>query len=277
MLVPFIKMQGLGNDFVLIDQRQSSFELSSAQITAIADRRLGVGCDQILVLAPTSMPDAIGQYRVFNADGSRAEHCGNGARCVARYLQDAGEVIDNRFNLEVNGSACALEIKNNGLIRVDMGAPIFDPKEIPIATREFKDRHEICVGQSPLTFGCVSLGNPHTVTIVEDVETAAVTEVGRSLQAHNYFPSRVNVGFMQIVDEARIRLRVFERGVGETRACGTGACAAVAVGRTWGRLAEVVNVELTGGTLGIEWSGRETASLWMIGPAERVFDGTLKL
>lgn len=277
MLVPFTKMHGLGNDFVLIDQRESFFEFSGAQIASIADRRLGVGCDQVLILAPTSMPGAIGRYGIFNADGSRAEHCGNGVRCVAKFLQDSEEVNHAPFRLEVNGAVCELRITSNGLIRVDMGAPIFDPQKIPIAAPEPKADHEICVGDSSITFGCVSIGNPHAVTIVDDVESAPIDEVGQLLQSHSYFPSKVNVGFMQIVDEARIKLRVYERGVGETRACGTGACAAVAVGRRWGRLTDAVDVALTGGTLHIEWSGRDAESLWMTGPAERVFDGTLEL
>ena len=277
MLIPFTKMHGLGNDFVLIDQRGSSFDLSSRQISAIADRRLGVGCDQVLVLAPTTMNDAIGRYQIFNADGSSAEHCGNGVRCVAKFLVDAGEVQHSVFSLEVNGSTCELEISTDGLVRVEMGAPTFDPQRIPIATQELKDRYDISVGDSLTSFGCVSMGNPHAVTVVDHVETASVDVIGKLLQDHCYFPSKVNVGFMQIVDEAHIRLRVFERGVGETRACGTGACAAVAVGRLWGELASVVEVELKGGTLEIEWSGRQADSLQMTGPACRVFDGTIEL
>ncbi|MFT4581896.1 MAG: diaminopimelate epimerase [Gammaproteobacteria bacterium] len=277
MLVSFTKMHGLGNDFVVLDERESSFRLSSAQLARIADRRFGVGCDQILVIAAPSIPGTIGRYEIFNADGSAAEHCGNGVRCVALYLKDAGAVMDDRLNLEINGAVYQLNFESDKQIRVDMGAPKFAPKNIPINVDSEQSRYDILVDGMKLSFGCVSIGNPHAVTIVDDVSTAEVAKIGAALQTHDAFPAKVNVGFMQIIDSSRIKLRVFERGVGETLACGTGACAAVAVGRAWGHLDSATRVELSGGTLHIEWSGERSDVIWMVGPAERVFEGTMEL
>lgn len=277
MLVSFTKMHGLGNDFVVLDERESSFRLSSAQLARIADRRFGVGCDQILVIAAPSIPGTIGRYEIFNADGSVAEHCGNGVRCVALYLKDAGAVMDDRLNLEINGAVYQLNFESDRQIRVDMGAPKFAPKNIPINVDSEQSRYDILVDGMNLSFGCVSIGNPHAVTIVDDVSTAEVAKIGAALQTHDAFPAKVNVGFMQIIDSSRIKLRVFERGVGETLACGTGACAAVAVGRAWGHLDSATHVELSGGTLHIEWSGERSDVIWMVGPAERVFEGTMEL
>jgi diaminopimelate epimerase len=276
MLISFTKMHGLGNDFVLLDERHGSYRLDAAQYARIADRRFGVGCDQILVLGKSSLVGTLGNYRTFNADGSAAEHCGNGVRCVARYLLDSGEVDGDRLSLEINGASYGLFFELSGTIRVDMGRPNFAPPDIPIAALQRQCSYDVSGPDDFVKFGCVSVGNPHAVMIVDDVSTAAVASVGEAMQQHKFFPSKVNVGFMQIVDSRRVKLRVFERGVGETLACGTGACAAVAVGRVWRRLEESVEVELQGGILSIDWSGLEADSIWMTGPAERVFEGTIE-
>ncbi|MFT4560606.1 MAG: diaminopimelate epimerase [Gammaproteobacteria bacterium] len=275
MLVSFTKMHGLGNDFVVLDERVSSFRLTKTQLAQIADRRFGVGCDQILIIAASSKAEAIGRYEIFNADGSAAEHCGNGVRCVALYLKDAGAVANDRLKLEINGAVYQLSFESDEQIRVDMGEPQFAPKNIPINVAREQSSYDILIDGMKIPFGCVSIGNPHAVTIVDDVSTALVEKIGAALQAHEIFPAKVNVGFMQIIDPNRIKLRVFERGAGETLACGTGACAAVAVGRAWGHLGRMTQVELSGGTLQIEWSGENSDVIWMAGPAERVFEGTI--
>ena len=277
MLIPFTKMHGLGNDFVVLDERESCFGLSSAQLARLADRRFGVGCDQILVLESSTMPRTLGRYRVFNADGSSAEHCGNGIRCVASYLRDAGDVDGEALLLEVLGVAYELAFEADGSVRVDMGCPAFDPSEIPLGLDVKQERYEVVVDGNTIQLGCVSMGNPHAVTRVDEVSTAEVVRVGSALQNHRLFPVKVNVGFMQVIDRSRVKLRVFERGVGETLACGTGACAAVVVGSLWGELDRSVDVELPGGVLHIEWAGTESDRVWMTGPAEHVFKGIIDL
>jgi len=277
MLIPFTKMHGLGNDFVLLDERDASFHLNSAQLAMIADRRFGIGCDQILSLYPSSMPGTVSGYRVFNADGSAAEHCGNGVRCVARYLRERGEVTGDRFTLEIRDLAYELSFEANGSIRVDMGIPSFVPAEIPILAGTAEIRYELVINGVACEFGCVSMGNPHATMLVNEVDQADLSTIGPALQEHSFFPHKVNVGFMQIVHRGRVKLRVFERGVGETLACGTGACAAVAIGVMWDRLDSSVDVELPGGALHIEWAGAPTDSLWMTGAAESVFEGIIDL
>ena len=277
MLIPFTKMHGLGNDFVLLDERDSSYGLNATQLALIADRRFGIGCDQILTLERSSLPGTVGRYRIFNADGSEAEHCGNGVRCVAHYLRENDEVRADGLALEVRGVALELTFESSGLVRVDMGPPSFLPSDIPISAATMRERYDLTVDGKNYAFGCVSIGNPHATTIVDDVATADVVTVGSALQDHRFFPKKVNVGFLQLVDRGRVKLRVFERGVGETLACGTGACAAVANGVLWGQLDQSVDVELPGGTLHIEWTGRAMDPLWMTGPAESVFKGIIDL
>lgn len=277
MLIPFTKMHGLGNDFVLVDERKSSVRLDGASLARLADRRFGVGCDQILVLERSSLSQTLARYSVFNADGSGAEHCGNGVRCVARYLRDAGEVKGDTLFLEIDGAAYELAFEADSAVRVDMGRPLFAPDKVPIAGGEQRERYEIVVNGDAYEFGCVSIGNPHAVMLVSDISTAEVSTIGAACQGHEFFPSKVNVGFVQLIDRARIKLRVYERGVGETLACGTGACAAVAVGRLWHQLDAVVEVELPGGILRVEWSGVERESVYMTGPAEHVFNGIIDL
>ena len=275
--IPFVKMHGLGNDFVLLDQRERDFGLTPAQIALLADRRFGIGCDQLLSLEPPQAAAALVRYRIYNADGSSAEHCGNGVRCVARYLQRRGEAQAGTVLVEIGEQVFELSLLGDGQVRVDMGAPRFMPAAIPLAVSAEADRYPLSVDGQALEFGAVSIGNPHAVFEVASTDTAPVAGIGALLQDHALFPRRVNVGFMQVLSAEHIRLRVFERGVGETKACGTGACAAVAVGRRWRRLGEQVRVELRGGELSIAWDGEPGHSLWMTGPATFVFEGSVEL
>lgn len=272
----FVKMQGLGNDFVLLDLRAQHLSLQAAELARLADRRYGVGCDQILVLETPELPEAAVRYRVFNADGSAAEHCGNGVRCVARYLQLRGEAAAGALKVQIAERCYTLELQADGQVRVEMGVPVFAPDGIPLAAAQEALRYELDFEGSRLAFGAVSMGNPHAVFLVDDIELAPVATLGAQLQAHPLFPVRVNAGFLQVKDAGHVLLRVFERGVGETPACGTGACAAVAVGRRWGLLGADVLVTLRGGQLRIEWEGPGSV-LYMTGPAELVFEGSITL
>jgi len=272
----FVKMQGLGNDFVVLDLRARELPLEPARLARLADRRYGVGCDQILVLDAPTLADAAVGYRVFNADGTATEHCGNGVRCVARYLQLRGEAGTGALKVQIGARSYALDLLADGEVRVEMGVPVFTPARIPLGLDTEAARYELAFEGQTFAFGAVSMGNPHAVFQVDDVETAPVARLGEFLQTHPLFPARVNAGFLQVVDPAHVRLRVFERGVGETPACGTGACAAVAVGRLWGLLGPDVLVTLRGGRLRIEWAG-PGAILHMTGPAEEVFEGTIAL
>lgn len=276
MRVPFTKMQGLGNDFVLLDARSSPFALTSAQLEKLANRRYGVGCDQVLVIDRAELAGATVRYRVFNADGTPAQHCGNGIRCVAHYLAARGDVPGDALTIELGGQGYALSLHGDASVAVDMGEPAFEPAALPLAQDARATHYEVEFDGSVHRFGAVSMGNPHAVFAVGDVTQAPVATLGAFLQQHPLFPERVNVGFMQVLSRERIRLRVFERGAGETPACGTGACGAVAVGRSWGLLDAKVVVELTGGELTIEWGGPGTR-LWMRGPAVSVFEGTIEL
>lgn len=277
MQVRFTKMQGLGNDFVLLDARATPLALAPAQLRRLGDRRYGVGCDQILLIDQATLPDATVRYRVFNNDGSPAQHCGNGVRCVAHYLAlHDGRAPGDVLWVELGGRSYELKLEAPGQVRVDMGEPDFTPAALPLAPTPQAASYTVEFEGRAWTFGAVSMGNPHAVFEVPEVHTAPVAGLGAMLQDHPLFPERVNVGFMQVLDAAHVRLRVFERGAGETPACGTGACGAVAVGRAWGRLGPQVNVALTGGDLIIEWAGAGS-TLWMSGPAARVFEGTIEL
>ncbi len=276
MRLKFTKMHGIGNDFVVIDAIHQSVALDAAQVRHLADRRFGVGCDQLLLVEGPSHPGIDFRYRIFNADGSEVEQCGNGARCFARFVRDHGLTAKDAIVVETAAGVIALHVEANGEIRVDMGAPRFVPAQIPFLADAEADKYPLEVGREPFTIGAVSMGNPHAVLRVEDVTTAEVERIGPLLESHPRFPRRVNVGFMQVIDRGHIRLRVFERGAGETLACGTGACAAVAVGRRWGVLDEEVAVELPGGRLTIRWEG-ENKPVWMTGPATTVFEGEIEL
>jgi diaminopimelate epimerase len=276
MHLPFVKMHGLGNDFVVIDAFRRDLSLSTAQVRFLADRRFGIGCDQLLLVERPGQAGVDFRYRIFNADGSEVEQCGNGARCFARFVRDEGLTDKDAIVVETASGVITLYVESDGQIRVNMGAPRFNPAQLPFIAEAEADKYPLEIGSEPLTIGAVSMGNPHAVLRVEDIATAEVERLGPLLESHPRFPRRVNVGFMEIVTRGHIRLRVYERGAGETLACGTGACAAVAVGRRWGELDDTVRVDLPGGSLTIRWEGGDTA-LWMTGPATRVFQGEIEL
>lgn len=274
MKVDFCKMQGLGNDFVVIDNLSSTLTLSSAQIRAISDRRLGVGCDQLLLLEKPVSRNVDFLYRIFNADGTPAEHCGNGVRCLARFVREKSLTHRSEIAFEAVGGRVESRFDVDGQVTVNMGCPVFEPMQVPFKTPTVSKKYSLIVGSQSLTIGVVSMGNPHAVVQVEDVDSASVETLGPAIQGHPSFPKGVNVGFSQCVSRNRLRLRVYERGVGETRACGTGACAAAVIGRVWGMLDEHVYVELTGGELFVSWDG-DDRPVWMKGPATTVFEGCI--
>ncbi|MDI5919440.1 diaminopimelate epimerase [Halomonas sp. LR5S13] len=276
MLLHFTKMQGLGNDFMVVDLVTQRARLTDDQIRQLADRRFGIGFDQLLVVEPPRDPEMDFRYRIYNADGSEVENCGNGARCFARFVRDQRLTHKHEIHVETAGGPLTLVVEDDGRVRVDMGAPRFAPEALPFEAAEDRLLQPLEVDGECLEVGVVSMGNPHAVLRVDDVDTAPVERLGPALEAHPRFPRRVNVGFMQVVTPQEIRLRVYERGSGETLACGTGACAAVASGIRQGLLESPVTVHLRGGDLCIEWAG-DDASLIMTGPAERVFDGRVVL
>ena len=276
MEISFTKMHGLGNDFVVIDATSQPIELTTEQIRFLADRRFGVGCDQVLLVEPPRQPEVDFTYRIFNANGGEVEQCGNGARCFARYVRDHGLTRKTEIAVETSAGVITLHVEADGQITVDMGVPRFTPAEIPFQAETRADVYGLQLETGEVEVGVVSMGNPHAVLRVEQVETAPVTELGPQIEAHPRFPRRVNVGFMQVIDSEHIRLRVYERGVGETLACGTGACAAVVVGRQRGWLDDKVTVSLAGGNLKIHWLG-EGHSVMMTGPAVSVFEGRVRL
>lgn len=276
MQLNFTKMQGIGNDFVVLDARQESIQLDTDTIRQLADRRFGIGCDQILLLEAPSRRQADIRYRIFNADGSEVGQCGNGARCIARYLHANGLEDKTEIVAETSSGLITLYIELEDLVRVDMGFPRFEPEDIPLAVKERADVYNLSLEQGEFPFRAVSMGNPHAVLESGDVDTVPITVIGPLIQAHPMFPDGVNVGFMQIEDRQHIRLRVYERGAGETLACGTGACAAVVCGIQAGLLDERVDVDLPGGRLQIQWSGGDSP-VWMTGPGEFVFEGNITL
>jgi diaminopimelate epimerase len=276
MTLRFAKMHGIGNDFVVFDAVRQRVELDPERIRRLADRRFGVGCDQVLLVEPARMPGTDFHYRIFNADGSEVEQCGNGARCFARFVRDQGLTDKNEISVGTAAGAIRLFVEPDGQIRVDMGAPILEPARIPFVADSVAPVYELEVDGERLTIGAVSMGNPHAVLIVDDLDRAPVERLGPLIERHPRFPQRVNAGFMQVIAPDLIRLRVFERGAGETLACGTGACAAVVSGRLRGLLGERVRVALPGGDLVINWLGGEQA-VQMTGPAECVFSGEIDL
>ncbi|MCP3672050.1 MAG: diaminopimelate epimerase [Gammaproteobacteria bacterium] len=272
----FTKMHGLGNDFVVIDAINQQCELSAEQYRYIADRHFGIGCDQILLVEPARSQDTDFYYRIFNADGSEVEQCGNGARCFARFVRAKGLTEKQIIDVGTHTGNIRLYVEDDGLVRVNMGAPILEPELIPFHADRQETSYPIAVDDQQLNIGAVSMGNPHAVIQVANVDGAAVADMGPAMEHHPRFPQRVNVGFMQIVDRSRIRLRVYERGAGETLACGTGACAAVVAGIGQGLLDQEVQVTLPGGDLVIKWAGN-SQPVWMSGPAATVFDGRVEL
>lgn len=270
----FSKMHGLGNDFMVVDCITQHIFFSPELIRRLSNRHTGVGFDQLLVVEAPYDPETDFHYRIFNADGSEVEHCGNGARCFARFVRMKG--LTNKYSIGVSTKKgkIVLNCEENDQVRVDMGAPVFAPNKIPFKAKQVEKTYILRVAEQTLFCGAVSMGNPHVVTVVDDIETSDVETLGPLLESHERFPEKVNAGFMQIVSRNEIKLRVYERGAGETQACGTGACAAVAVGITQGLLDSNVKVHLLGGDLTISWEG-EGKPLYMTGPTAHVFDGQL--
>ena len=279
MGVRFTKMHGLGNDFMVIDRREQEVDFDSAQIQQWSNRHRGIGFDQLLILDRSSVNDVDFRYRIFNADGSEVEHCGNGARCVARFAHRVSGNTQSTFKCETARGVLTLEVQSNLDVVVEMGVPTFAPAEIPLARQEQSLEYSLDIASNTLQshrvqFGALAIGNPHAVLTVNDVTTAPVTELGPIIERHPDFPNRVNVGFAERVSANHIRLRVFERGVGETEACGTGACAAAVIGLARGELHNPVTVSLPGGDLQIQWAGLGEQVI-MAGPATFVYDGEL--
>jgi diaminopimelate epimerase len=268
----FTKMHGLGNDFVVLDGIAHEIDLTPAQFRRLADRRLGVGCDQILVVERPTRPDVDFRYRIWNADGGEVEQCGNGARCFVKFVRDRGYTQARRIRVETAGGIIVPEVSADGEVTVDMGVPRFGAADIPFIDGTEAVVQSLEVDDETLDVSVVSMGNPHVVQLVADVEQAPVTTQGPKLEHHRRFPQRVNAGYMQVVDRATIRLRVWERGAGETLACGTGACAAVVTGIRRRLLDAKVRVETRGGWLAISWPG-PGAAVEMTGPATTVFEG----
>ncbi|WP_226422155.1 diaminopimelate epimerase [Vibrio sp. E14] len=270
----FSKMHGLGNDFMVVDCITQNVFFSQDLIRRLADRHTGVGFDQLLVVEAPYDPETDFHYRIFNADGSEVEQCGNGARCFARFVRLKG--LTNKYSISVSTKKgkMILNIEDDGEVTVNMGVPEFEPNKIPFKAKQKEKTYIMRAGEKTLFCGAVSMGNPHVVTVVDDVDTVDVDTLGPLLESHERFPERVNAGFMQVVSRDHIRLRVYERGTGETQACGSGACAAVAVGILQGLLDENVKVSLPGGELRIAWQG-PGKPLFMTGPTTHVFDGQL--
>lgn len=276
MKLKFSKMHGLGNDFVVIDACRQSVTLTSGQIRQIADRHFGVGCDQLLLVEPSDTPAADFRYRIFNADGGEVEQCGNGARCFVRFVHDQGLSAKREIRVQTAGGMISPRLEADGLVTVNMGAPRFAPADIPFSAEREAASYLLDLPDRSVTISALSMGNPHAVQIVEDIDNAPVASEGPLIEAHPRFPQRVNAGFMQIINARHIRLRVFERGSGETLACGTGACAAVVAGIRLGRLQSPVRVTTRGGDLDIRWDG-DLTPVWMTGPAVTVFEGELDI
>ena len=276
MKLKFAKMHGLGNDFVVIDGIRQDVSLSPAQLRALADRNFGVGCDQILLVERPGQAGIDFRYRIFNADGGEVEQCGNGARCFVRFVHEQGLTDKREIRVETKRGIIAPRLEGDGQVTVDMGAPRFLPDEIPFVAAADAVTHELDVAGQPVTISVVSMGNPHAVQVVADTDSAPVAQQGPLIEHHERFPQRVNAGFMQVVDRHAIRLRVFERGSGETLACGTGACAAVVAGIRRGLLDSPVRVTTRGGDLNIAWDGAGRPVM-MTGPAVTVFTGEIEL
>jgi diaminopimelate epimerase len=278
MRIEFLKMQGLGNDFLVFDAPAATADdrLDTDQLRALADRHTGIGFDQALVLEAPLDSRSRAFYRVYNSDGGEVEQCGNGARCIAALMFSRQPELGRDLTLESAGGMVQAHVRDDGLVSVDMGIPQFDPRSLPLEAPTELPAYHLDVDGMAVEFGAVSMGNPHAVLRVPDVKNAPVDHFGPTIERHPLFPKRVNVGFMEVVDRGHIRLRVYERGAGETLACGTGACAAVAVGRLWGLLDSEVRVELPGGTASVSWSGKGQ-HLWLTGPAKTVFTGSIDI
>ena len=276
MQLRFSKMHGLGNDFMVVDMITQRGRLSPEQIRQLGNRYTGIGFDQLLLVETPRTPDVDFRYRIYNADGNEVEHCGNGARCFALFVHNQRLTGKRDIAVETAKGRIVLHMRDNDQVQVDMGEPVFTPADIPFTADAQATTYEIEQDGQSYTIGAASMGNPHAVLLVDDVEQAPVNQLGSKLTKHPRFPQEANIGFMQIIDRKTIKLRVHERGVGETLACGTGACAAVACGIQQGLLDEDVAVHLRGGDLRIEWAGPGQA-LYMTGPATHVYEGQLRL
>ncbi|MCE7913151.1 MAG: diaminopimelate epimerase [Nitrosomonas sp. PRO4] len=275
MKLRFTKMHGLGNDFVVLDGINQSIDLNRQQLRFLADRHFGIGCDQILLIEK-SAGQADFRYRIFNSDGGEVEQCGNGARCFVRYVHDHGLTQKNEIRIETLSGVISPKLEISGDVTVNMGKPVFDPQKIPFIAERYDPTYLLEIAHDLVTISVVSMGNPHAVRVVHDVESAPVESEGVLIESHPRFPKKVNVGYMQVIDRNHIKLRVFERGAGETLACGTGACAAVVTGINLGLLDQQVNVSTRGGELTINWQGNDQP-VWMTGPAVTVFEGEINL
>ncbi len=276
MLLKFTKMHGAGNDFVVLDGVRQHLSLSTEQLRMLADRHFGVGCDQILLVEKAHDSSADFRYRIFNADGGEVEQCGNGARCFVRFVHEQKLTAKPEIVVETHGGLIRPRLEEDGRVTVNMGAPVFAPDRLPFTDGTGGVSEPLIVTGETLMISAVSMGNPHAVQVVDDVESAAVEKIGPMIERHPRFPKRVNVGFMQVMDRQHVRLRVYERGSGETLSCGTGACAAVVAGIRRGLLDSPVTVATHGGTLSIAWGG-EDAPVLMTGPAISVFSGEINL
>ena len=280
MMIDFTKMHGAGNDFVVIDAVRKAVSLSSEQIQTIANRHTGVGCDQVLVIEPPKRGDADFEYKIFNADGSSAGQCGNGARCVGRFIREQGLSPKQEITLQVGDCLRRLSLSKHFDVKAELGGPVFDlaavPCLLPDTDESSSTEYELQLGSVMVNAGILSMGNPHAVIVVDDCAATPVEKIGSMIQALDVFPDSVNVGFMEIKSRDSVALRVFERGVGETLACGSGACAAVVHGIKLGLLSHEVTVDLPGGKLTVSWTGGNNA-VWLAGPAETVFQGKVNL
>ena len=276
MLIKFTKMHGLGNDFVVIDAVRQHVNLTTNHIKKLADRNLGIGCDQVLLIEPPSDKNIDFNYRIFNCDGSEVEQCGNGARCMGRYIADQQLSGKKTVLLQTKNRVMEVTTKAKNLVTANMGEATFTPEAIPFVTEQQQKIYSIKIDSQTYEISALSVGNPHAVLRVDDINNAAVNEIGPLIQAHSHFPESVNVGFMQIIDRHNIKLRVYERGVGETQACGSGACAAAVAAIQQNLVDTSVKLELLGGSLSVEWLG-DNQPILMTGPAETVFHGKIKL
>jgi diaminopimelate epimerase len=276
MLLKFTKMHGAGNDFVMLDGIRQGIQLSPEQLRLLADRHFGVGCDQILIVEKAGNKEADFRYRIFNADGGEVEQCGNGARCFMRFVHDQKLTSKREIVVETHSGLISPSLEQDGRVTVDMGAPIFEPARIPFNGGSGAVSEPLVVAGESLDISALSMGNPHAVQVVKDVEQAPVGELGPQIENHPRFPQRVNAGFMQVMDRNNLRLRVYERGAGETLSCGTGACAAVVAGIRRGLLDSPVNVATRGGVLTVSWDS-DGAPVQMTGPAITVFSGEINL
>lgn len=276
MPVPFTKMHGAGNDFVVFDGVSRPIHLTAEKIRRLADRHFGIGCDQVLLVERPTSSGVDFRYRIFNADGGEVEQCGNGARCFVRFVRDKRLTTKDEIAVETLSGTIYPRLESDGGVTVNMGVPQFEPAEVPFEASTRQNVYDLKVNGQNVSLSVLSMGNPHAVQIVPEVDNAPVNTQGPLIERHPRFPRRVNAGYMQIVDRQHIRLRVYERGAGETLACGSGACAAVVAGRQRGLLDDKVDVKLLGGALRVFWAG-EGQPVWMTGPAVTVYEGTIDL